>query len=198
MKKITALLLIALQLCVLIGCGKEEPPIEEEVVTITVPRDLADEKSDEEIINDGVNQGLEVTIDEKTDTVIYHMTREQNTAVLFGLKGQMDETINGYVRSEDPASDFIKKITYNEEMTTFDIVVDRAGYANRITDKAFMNIFSAGATYQLFAERKPEKIDVKMRIFEENKKKPFEVRTMMENSANASDADGSHSVNNAD
>lgn len=197
MKKLIAILLLAMQLTLLAGCGQEEKTEGEEVV-ITVPRDLADDKTDEEIINDSANQGMEAVIDQKNDTVIYHMTREKNNAVLFGLKGQMDESINAYVHSKDPSAIFIKKITYNESMTTFNVVVDKAGYLNRVTDKALMNIFSAGATYQLFSGKKPEKIDVKLRIIAENKKKPFEIRTMMENSANASDADGSHSVNNAD
>jgi hypothetical protein len=117
-------------------------------VDITLPASLfeASGSTPEEYVesakeDDGV-------IDAKVDAdgnVILTVTKQRHQEMLDEMKQNMDASIEEYTNGDFPS---IKAISYNDDMTEFDMIVDKAAFENSFDGMAALGIYMGAAMYQ--------------------------------------------------
>lgn len=169
MKKITALMLALLLAVALIGCGSgEEQVATDETVTVSLPRELLGGQSDDEIVANAQEEKMEASIEE-TDAgirVVYTMSKETQDALLLAYKTHFEEMLAQNM--QDGSLPGVEDVSYADDMTSFDVLVDRDVYEQNINQIDMNLFFVTGTTYQFYAGGEEDEINVVVRIRDKN------------------------------
>lgn len=169
MKKITALMLALLLAVALIGCGSgEEQATTDETVTVSLPRELLGGQSDDEIVANAQEEKMEARIEE-TDAgirVVYTMSKETQDALLLAYKTHFEEMLAQNM--QDGSLPGVEDVSYADDMTSFDVLVDRDVYEQNINQIDMNLFFVTGTTYQFYAGGEEDEINVVVRIRDKN------------------------------
>ena len=178
MRKIGVVLLMLLFLAGVAGCGSgEQDATAEKSVTIVVPRGLVGEQSDEEIKANAEEEDITVSIGDD-DTVTYTMTPEKQQELLLSYKNHFEENIQTIL--DDGEIPGLMSVSYNDDMSAFEVTVNRDVFQAENGEEQLGLIYSAGTSYQLYAGRSEEDIDVVVTLLDQATNDAFATFSMRE------------------
>lgn len=178
MKKLGIILLWLLMVGVA-GCGSGEPDTsaEEKTVTVTVPRNVIGDQSDEEIKENAQSEDISVSIGED-DSVTYTMTPEKQQELLLGFKTHFEESLQTALDNGEVPG--LVNVSYNDDMSAFDVTVNREAFQSQNGEEKLGMLYSAGTAYQLYAGRPEEEIDVTVTLLDQATNDAFGTYSMRE------------------
>lgn len=178
MKRHIALLLCFILLLTLAACSKQQTDttstsetttkaeavtVDENLITVevTVPASFFDETDTPESIQASAQQNgfISCTINED-GSVTYKMTKAKRNEMLGQYKQSIDQTIQEYLAGGEDAPSSFREITYNDNMTEFNIKVDRAAYDNSFDAFYALGFYMFGGYYQIFAGIPQDQVNV--------------------------------------
>lgn len=118
-------------------------------VDVTVPASFFDGSSEEEIKSDAEENGYSRIVVNDDGSVTYTMTKKQYKELLDELKVGVDEYIVDLTTGEDKIASFTS-ISYNDDLTVFDIKVDSSLYSSWDSLGA-LGFYVLGGFYQAVA-----------------------------------------------
>lgn len=178
MKRLGIIVLtVLLSIGVLAGCGSQETQTpEEKNVTITVPRDMFADESEEEIRDRAAAEGMDVTID--AADVTFTMTAETQQKILLGIKTQFEEDLAAVLDNGEVPG--LLEVTYNDEMSVFTVTVAPDQFQMDMEEPQLGLLYSTGTAYQLYAGKDEEAIDVTIELVAQGDTEPYESFSMRE------------------
>lgn len=178
MKKIAIIIMTLLLACLLVACGSGEAEPGEKSVSITVPNAMLGGQSKEEIVDNAKQEDIDVSINEKDDTVTYIMTPEKQQEMLLGFKTNFEENLKTVTDNGDIPG--LISVSYNDDMSAFTVVVNRETFQAEQGEDKLGFFYSAGSTYQVYAGHPEEKIDVLVTLVDQATDEEFETLSMRE------------------
>lgn len=123
-------------------------------VRVTLPKDLVGEDVTQEELDEKSGDYYTSAKLNEDGSVTYRMTKSQHRKMLEGIKQGIDEGINEFVNGDDYS---ISGITYNDDVTEFDIMLDgtEVGLAESF---AALPLFMYSGMYQIFSGKKADSI----------------------------------------
>lgn len=177
MKKIAITIIAILLVGCLTACGSGEVEGDEKTVTITVPGVIFGTQSDQEIMENAEQEDIDASIDEN-GTVTYTMTPEKQQELLLGFKTNFEENLTTVTdNGEIPG---LVSVSYNDSMSVFTVVVNCEAFQAEQGEDHLGMLYSAGSTYQIYAGKPEEEIDVKVTLVDQNTNETFETISMRE------------------
>lgn len=133
-------------------------------VIITLPSELFETMSPEEIRADAASRGYEGCEVHDDGSVTYTMSKRHHDGALADLKASMDSMITDLLYGEHHAESF-RHIVYNDDMSEVSIFVSRSRYSD--WDHTYASGFqTTGAFYQAFLGIPAEEIDVTVLFYD--------------------------------
>jgi hypothetical protein len=128
-------------------------------VEITIPASLASEGDFNQFISGFTSEGIDMSDARRNPdgSITYKMSRENYGRLMTRLR-------SGFVESFKEAAeeyDFLQSITFNNDLTKFDITVEREAYDNSFVLIGFLPFFAA-SIYAAFDGRNPEGMRVEI------------------------------------
>lgn len=178
MKRLGIIVLtVLLSIGVLAGCGSQETQTpEEKNVTITVPRDMFADESEEEIRDRAAQEGMDVAID--AADVTFTMTAETQQKILLGIKTQFEEDLAAVLDNGEVPG--LLEVAYNDEMSVFTVTVAPDQFQMDMEEPQLGLLYSTGTAYQLYAGKDEEAIDVTIELVAQGDTEPYESFSMRE------------------
>lgn len=178
MKRLGIIVLtVLLSIGVLAGCGSQETQTpEEKNVTITVPRDMFADESEEEIRDRAAQEGMDVAID--AADVTFTMTAETQQKILLGIKTQFEEDLAAVLDNGEVPG--LLEVTYNDEMSVFTVTVAPDQFQMDMEEPQLGLLYSTGTAYQLYAGKDEEAIDVTIELVAQGDTEPYDSFSMRE------------------
>lgn len=102
----------------------------------------------EQAIEDAIAKGVSEAVVNEDGSVTYKMSKATHEKMLKEMKDQAVQTIGEFINDEDFAS--IKDIKYNDKLTEFTMIVDRAAYENSFDGFVALGLGLQGMLYQSF------------------------------------------------
>lgn len=180
MKKWMLALLIGCALF-LSSCGKEDNKSEEsgiEVdkgllnVELTLPAGFFEGKSEDEIIKAAKDEGIKEVKVNEDGSVYYKMSKKHHKKMLEEMKEGIDETINEISNGEDYPS--IKEVTYNQDLTEFNLKVEREAYDQGLESFAIYGLILSGMYYNIFNGVAEDDVEIKFNFIDEATNKVYD------------------------
>lgn len=140
-------------------------------VDITVPASFYEGQTDEEILAAVADKGYSKTVINEDGSVTFSMTKAQHTANLKEMLGVIDESIDEMLNNGEVKS--FKSITYNNNLTEFEVLVDPELYTNWDNLYAW-GLQMLGGFYQSFSGVNSDDIGVVVKFIDENTKEVVE------------------------
>lgn len=178
MKRLGVIVLtVLLSVCALAGCGSQETqaPAGKDV-TITVPRDMFADQSEEEIRDRAAQEGMDVAID--AADVTFTMTAETQQKILLGIKTQFEEDLAAVLDNGEVPG--LLEVTYNDEMSVFTVTVAPDQFQMDMEEPQLGLLYSTGTAYQLYAGKDEEAIDVTIELVAQGDTEPYDSFSMRE------------------
>lgn len=178
MKRLGIIVLtVLLSIGVLAGCGSQETqaPAEKDV-TITVPRDMFADQSEEEIRDRAAAEGMDAAID--AADVTFTMTAETQQKILLGIKTQFEEDLAAVLDNGEVPG--LLEVTYNDEMSVFTVTVAPDQFQMDMEEPQLGLLYSTGTAYQLYAGKDEEAIDVTIELVAQGDTEPYDSFGMRE------------------
>lgn len=178
MKRLGIIVLtVLLSVCALAGCGSQETqaPTGKDV-TITVPRDMFADQSEEEIRDRAAAEGMDAAID--AADVTFTMTAETQQKILLGIKTQFEEDLAAVLDNGEVPG--LLEVTYNDEMSVFTVTVAPDQFQMDMEEPQLGLLYSTGTAYQLYAGKDEETIDVTIELVAQGDTEPYESFSMRE------------------
>lgn len=178
MKRLGIIVLtVLLSIGVLAGCGSQETQTpEEKNVTITVPRDMFTDESEEEIRDRAAAEGMDAAID--AADVTFTMTAETQQKILLGIKTQFEEDLAAVLDNGEVPG--LLEVTYNDEMSVFTVTVAPDQFQMDMEEPQLGLLYSTGTAYQLYAGKDEEAIDVTIELVAQGDTEPYDSFSMRE------------------
>lgn len=178
MKRLGIIVLtVLLSIGVLAGCGSQETQTpEEKNVTITVPRDMFADESEEEIRDRAAQEGMDVAID--AADVTFTMTAETQQKILLGIKTQFEEDLAAVLDNGEVPG--LLEVAYNDEMSVFTVTVAPDQFQMDMEEPQLGLLYSTGTAYQLYAGKDEEAIDVTIELVAQGDTEPYDSFSMRE------------------
>ena len=178
MKRLGIIVLtVLLSIGVLAGCGSQETQTpEEKNVTITVPRDMFADQSEEEIRDRAAAEGMDAAIN--AADVTFTMTAETQQKILLGIKTQFEEDLAAVLDNGEVPG--LLEVTYNDEMSVFTVTVAPDQFQMDMEEPQLGLLYSTGTAYQLYAGKDEEAIDVTIELVAQGDTEPYESFSMRE------------------
>ena len=125
-------------------------------VSITVPKDLVNEDTTQETLDNGAGDTYTSAKLNGDGSVTYKMTKAQHKAMLDKVKESIDESIQEMIEDTNYS---ISNVKYNDNMSEFDITLEgtELGFGDAFAAFAF---YIYGGMYQIFSGKKSDKISV--------------------------------------
>lgn len=122
-----------------------------DTVTITIPADFLDaEGSEEEILAEAQEEGINDVVINDDGSITYTMTKEKHEELLAEMAGEIDDTIKEVVEGEE-ADPTYKAITHNSDYSQFEMAVDPTLYEESGGSFNALSFTLLGAYYQAYA-----------------------------------------------
>lgn len=134
-------------------------------VEITIPSSFFKDESEEEIQANAKENGFKKCTINEDGSVTYKMTRAKHKEMMYEMKEDLDELVSGMINGENAVESF-KKIEYTDDLSKFDIYVERAKYTTFDALNAF-TLYLSGAYYQAFSGKDSSEIDVVVNFIDE-------------------------------
>lgn len=161
------LFVMGLTTMLLVACGNEETTEENEDtksegssneslevdkglfnVEVTLPASFFEDLTEEEILANAIEDGIENVIVNPDKTVTYKMSKSEHKKLMEEMHTEVVSSVEEIVNSEDFSS--IQEITYAKNFDEFDIKVDREIYENSFDSFVILGLMMSGAYYNLF------------------------------------------------
>lgn len=108
-------------------------------VEVTLPASLIGDSESTELTEEAKSRGVKDITENSDGSITMKMTKKAHKELLDSIKTSIDESINEMLADKESCPSF-DSITYNDDVTVFDVKVDPAIYGG-------MEIFSAFAFY---------------------------------------------------
>lgn len=164
-----------------VGCQKKEAPEkiesssttkEEPLIDVTLPASFFDEEGMAEVNERAKENGVkEVTVNDD-GSVTYKMTENAHKKMLKEVKKSIDKTIKETLEDKTNYPSFAD-ITYNDEVTEFEVSVDQASYG-ALESFGILPLYVSGGLYQWMAQVPEEQINTKVTIVNKDTKEIIE------------------------
>ena len=113
-------------------------------VELTLPADLFEGQTPEEIEASAKEQGVKEVRVNEDGSVYYKMSKADHKKMMSELETSIKESMDELVTSGETPS--LKEIKYNKDFTKFDVTVDRAAFENSM-DGFMIYAFALSGTY---------------------------------------------------
>lgn len=160
-------------------------------VDITLPSSYFKDETAEEIIEDAKEDRFEKATLNEDGSVTYTLSKTRYKEYLKELKDDIAESIVDMTSGEDRVESF-QKITFNDEVTEFSVIVDPDTYAPFHAMPAISFLFE-GAFYQAFNGVPNDTIDVRIDFINEDTNEIINSSVLSEMAQRAADANASES-----
>ncbi|WP_281657679.1 hypothetical protein [Halobacillus sp. Cin3] len=180
MKKVLTILFL-FSLIMLAACGSNEEKIDidkenkqesvnqepqtEDRVEVNLPAYLFQRQTSEDVI-EGVEGEVSITANEN-GSYSYKMSNSTREEIMKEIKTNLPETIEELKTSRDLNYASLQKITYNDSLTDFTMVVEKERYVNSLDSSASFSLGMAGMMYQLFNGANPNEYSVSVQVKDE-------------------------------
>ena len=123
-------------------------------VSITVPKDLVNEDTTQEALDEGAGDTYTSAKLNADGSVTYKMTKTQHKAMLDKVKESIDDSIQKMIEDTNYS---ISDVKYNDNMSEFNITLEgtELGFGDAFAAFAF---YIYGGMYQIFSGKKSDKI----------------------------------------
>lgn len=130
-------------------------------VEVTIPASMFEGENIDDAVAEAEAEGIKVT---KNDdgSVTYKMGKAQHKEMLAEMKQGITEAIEEMKTSEEYVS--IQDVTFNDSLTEFTMIVDKAAYENSMDAFASFTLGFGGMMYQIYDGAKPEDNKVKIMV----------------------------------
>jgi|HigsolmetaGSP11D_1036233.scaffolds.fasta_scaffold09069_1 hypothetical protein len=135
-------------------------------VEITLPASFFGDQDAEQVIEDAKSKGVSEATVNDDGSVTYKMSKATHEKMMKEMKDQAVQSIEELKNGEDFTS--IKDITYNDQLSEFTMVVDRAAYENSFDGFAALGLGLQGMFYQAFDGVPSDKLKVTINIQDES------------------------------
>lgn len=132
-------------------------------VEITIPASQI-ESIDETLAN-AEEKGYTATANED-GSITYKLTKAQHKEMMDSMKQSFQESIDELISSGDYPS--LKKITFNDDYTKADVVVDYDAYTNSLDMFSILAIGMIGPMYQYYNGVEESKVNTEVSLIEES------------------------------
>ena len=134
-------------------------------VKITLPKSMVEDSTEEELLGDAAEEGITCTVNDD-GSATYTMSKSQQKELLDNLKSSVDSSIDELLNGENAAESF-QKIEYANDLSSFDVYVDRSLYEQSFADQfSVLGLFLLGAYYQIFDGVAVDDLDVVVNILD--------------------------------
>jgi hypothetical protein len=130
-------------------------------VEITLPASFFQGDPEQAIANAKANGVSEAVVNED-GSVTYKMSKATHEKMLKDMKDQAVQTIEEFVNDEELAS--IRDIEYNDKLSEYTVIVDRAAYENSFDGFIVLGLGMQGMFYQAFDGVPSEKQKVTINV----------------------------------
>ena len=134
-------------------------------VDVTLPAAFFEGEDIDQVIANAKAEGIGEAIANEDGSITYKMSKSQHKEMLADIQKSVMESVEETKNSEDFTS--IKDITYNDSISAFTIVVDKAAYENSFDGFAALGLGIVGAYYQIFNGADAEAYKVEISIQDE-------------------------------
>lgn len=136
-------------------------------VEITISKDfLGTEVTQESLDQSLAENGFDSATLNDDGSVTYKMSKKKHKEFLDELKKSLEETCNNLINGEDAVESF-ERITFNDDMTKFDVYVDKASFSDWDSFST-LGFYMYGSYYQAFSGVKGEDIDVEVNYIDKD------------------------------
>lgn len=115
-------------------------------VEVTIPASLLDGSESTELTDEAKSHGIKDITQNEDGSITMKMTKDAHQELLDSVKASIDETINSLLADKENCPSF-DSITYNDNVTVFDVNVDPATYGGLQAFSAFA-LYLSGNMYQ--------------------------------------------------
>lgn len=140
-------------------------------VEVTIPASMFEGENIDDAVAEAETEGIKAT---KNDdgSVTYKMSKAQHKEMLAEMKQGITEAIEEMKTSEEYVS--IQDVTFNDSLTEFTMIVDKAAYENSMDAFASFTLGFGGMMYQIYDGAKPEDNKVKIMVQDKETKEVFD------------------------
>jgi len=121
-------------------------------VDITIPASFFEGEDPQDIIDSAEQEGIGETTVNPDGSVTYRMSRAQHRELLDELRVSITEGLDEMVVE----STSIQAIDHDDELTEFNLIVDRPAYEDSLDSFAILGIAIGAGYYQLFSGSDPD------------------------------------------
>ena len=179
MKKRFLAILIAVTF-ILTACNKDETVNDDGVnvdkgllnVEITVPRNILEEETDEQIKLEAEKMGVKDVVINDNGSVTYKMSKKEHKKLMEQISASIDESLEEVKNGEESPS--IHDVKANDTYTEFDITVDRDAYENSFDGFMVFTFALLGEYYNSFNGVKSSDIKITINMIDEATNEIFE------------------------
>lgn len=138
-------------------------------VEVTVPAWFFEDETKEQIEAAAKESGFSGCTVHDDGSVTYKMSKLKRRQILKEYKKDIDETIQEYTSGGENAPQSFKSISYNSNVTQFDVRVDRAAYEDSWFDSMYaLGLYILGGYYQIFDGVPNDQIDVVVNFIDDS------------------------------
>ena len=176
----------------LTSCGKEEKKSDESSIEVdkglmnvelTLPPGLFEGLTEEEIVASAKEEGIKEVKVNEDGSVYYKMSKKEHSKMLEEMKAGIDESIKEIANGEDYPS--IKKVTYNQDLTEFNLTVAREAYDKGQESFAVYGLILSGMYYNIFNGVAEDDVKIKFNFIDEATNEIYETSIFPDELENA-------------
>lgn len=138
-------------------------------VEIQMPASMFGESTQEEIIENAKQQEIEA-IPNEDGSYTYKMSKAKHQELLSDMKNSVDESIKELVNDEESS---FKEITYNKDLTSFDIKVDKAAYENSFDGFSIIGLYIGTSFYKTMEGKANDDMKITMNLIDASNNETF-------------------------
>lgn len=130
--------------------SKEELSVDKNLlsVEVTLPASLAGESGNTVLTDEAKSHGVKDITENPDGSITMKMSKSAHKELLDSIKISINESINEMLANEENCPSF-ESITYNDDVTVFEVKVDSATY-NSIQSFSALSFYVMGNLYQAF------------------------------------------------
>ena len=134
-------------------------------VDVTMPVSFFIESTEEELIAQAKRNGITETVVNKDGLVTYTMSKSRYIEMMEELGDSVASTVDEIVHSGEYTS--IKEISYNEDLTKFDVKVDRQQFKDGFDSFAVFGLVMVSKYYSAFDGKSEEDLQIVFNMIDE-------------------------------
>ena len=158
-------------------------------VEVTLPPTFFEGQTKEQIEAEAKDAGYSNCVVHEDGSVTYTMTKLKQAQILKEFKAQIDTTIGEMLAGGTDAPQSYKNITYDKDVTKFDVRVDRAAFESSAMDSMYgLALHLLGGYYQMFDGVPEAQVDVTVNFLDDSNGQVFQTTTYQQAMQNLNSA----------